>query len=150
MLRFEQSGHGFVSTLAIIAISACLGMLIDWRAPGIDRYAQDWFMRARGALPAPADIAIVAIDESSVRRLGRFPWPRSVIARAIDAVAAAGPKAIALDVLFTDTTTRDDDAALAESIARAGNVVAAAQRSEERRVGRGGGARGARPTCTDS
>src|SRR5437763_13803005 len=95
----DQAGSG-ASTLAIIVVSASLGMLIAWRAPGIDRYAQDWLTRARGTLPAPDDIAIVAIDENSVAHLGRFPWPRSVLARAIDAVAAAPPKAIALDVLI--------------------------------------------------
>jgi signal transduction histidine kinase/CHASE2 domain-containing sensor protein len=58
---------------------------------------------------------------------GRFPWSRQVIARTIDALAAARPKVIALDVLFTDPTTQEDDDNLARSIGRAGNVVVAAQ-----------------------
>ena len=60
-------------------------------------------------------------------RFGRFPWSRQVIARTIDALAAAHPKVIALDVLFTDPTTQEDDESLARSIGRAGNVVVAAQ-----------------------
>jgi signal transduction histidine kinase/CHASE2 domain-containing sensor protein len=115
------------SALAIIAISASLGVIADWRAPGIGRYTRDWLMRARGPLPVPADIAIVAIDESSMARFGRFPWSRQVIARAIDAIAQARPKVIALDILFTEPTTQEDDDALARSIGRAGNVVVAAQ-----------------------
>ena len=117
-------------TLAIVAVSASLGMLVDWRAPGIGRYAGDWLMRARGPLPAPDDIAIAAIDELSIARFGRFPWSRQVMARAIDAIAAARPKVIAVDVLFSDPTTQEDDDALARSIGRAGNVVVAAQLTE--------------------
>ena len=63
--------------------------------------------------------AIVAIDEASVARFGRFPWSRHVIARTIDAIAADRPKVIALDVLFTDPTSQEDDDALARSIGRA-------------------------------
>ena len=88
---------------------------------------RDWMIRARGPLPAPDDIAIVAIDEPSIARFGRFPWPRALSARAIDAIAAAQPKAIAVDVLYADPTSETDDSALARSIQQAGNVVVAAQ-----------------------
>src|SRR5256885_14348981 len=108
------------SALAIVAVSALLGVVADWRAPGIARYMHDWLMRARGPLPVPDDIAIVAIDEPSMARFGRFPWSRQVIARAIDTLAATHPKVIALDVLFTEPTTQEDDDALARSIGRAG------------------------------
>jgi PAS domain S-box-containing protein len=114
-------------TTVIVLAAASTGVLVDWQAPGIGRYARDWLMRARGPLPVPEDIAIVAIDESSMARFGRFPWSRQVIARTIDALAAARPKVIALDVLFTDPTTQEDDDNLARSIGRAGNVVVAAQ-----------------------
>jgi signal transduction histidine kinase/CHASE2 domain-containing sensor protein len=73
------------------------------------------------------EIAIVAIDDVSVAKLGRFPWTRSVIARALDAVASAQPKAIALDILFADPASPNDDQALADAIGRAGNVVLGSQ-----------------------
>lgn len=116
-----------VPALLIVAVSASLGVLADWRAPGIGRYVKDWLMQQRGTLPVPQDIAIVAIDEKSIGTYGRFPWPRRVIAKAIDAVKAADPKVIAVDVLFVDPTDDADDAALARSIAAAGNVVLGAQ-----------------------
>jgi PAS domain S-box-containing protein len=114
-------------SLAIVVAAASAGILVDWQAPGIGRYTRDWLMRARGPLPVPEEIAIVAIDETSMARFGRFPWSRQVIARTIDALAAARPKVIALDVLFTDPTTQEDDENLARSIGRAGNVVVSAQ-----------------------
>src|SRR6476661_5776049 len=56
----EPRGHA-IWIAAIIAVSALLGMLVDWRAPGIERYTRDWLMQVRGQLPPPDDIAIVAI-----------------------------------------------------------------------------------------
>src|ERR1022692_2000604 len=130
MLKNSGKPGKIVWTLAIALVSASLGMLADWRGPGIARYARDWMVQARGTLPAPDDIAIVAIDEPSIARFGRFPWSRRVMVRTIDALSAAQPKAIAIDVLFTDPTTQEDDDALAGSIGKAGNVVVAAQLTE--------------------
>src|SRR3954453_16248218 len=110
-------------SLAILLASATAGILVDWRAPGLSRYARDSMMRLRGPLPLPEDIAIVAIDEASIAHFGRFPWSRQVVARTIDALASAHPKVIALDVLVTDPTVQDDDETLARSIGKAGNVV---------------------------
>src|SRR5579862_6127346 len=98
----QRAGGRIAGALVIVVVSASLGLLAGWRAPGIDRYARDWLMRARGPLPVPDDIAIVAIDEPSLTRFGRFPWTRSLTARAIDVIAADRPKALALDVLYTD------------------------------------------------
>jgi len=115
------------SAALIVLLSASLGVMVDWRASGIGRYARDWLMRQRGPLPPPSDIAIVAIDEKSIGALGRFPWPRRTLAGAIDVLSGYGPKVIAVDVLFPDPTTTEDDETLARSIAHAGNVVLAAQ-----------------------
>ncbi|MGH9934670.1 MAG: CHASE2 domain-containing protein [Blastocatellia bacterium] len=107
--------------------SAILSLWIVWRAPGLEMSARDWMMRQRGLLQAPDDIVIVAIDEASLKRFGRFPWPRSLMARALDSLKNARPKAIALDVLYVEPTVKADDAALASAVERAGNVVVAAQ-----------------------
>jgi CHASE2 domain-containing sensor protein len=116
-----------IVALAAIVVSALLGTFVCWRAPGIDQYMRDWMIQTRGPLPAPDDIAIVAIDEPSIGRFGRFPWSRTLSAHAIDAIAAGQPKAIAVDVLYADPTSEVDDSTLARSIQQAGNVVVAAQ-----------------------
>lgn len=94
--------------------------------------------------PAEArqDIVLVTIDDGSIRRLeehaGRWPWPRVVHGLVIDYLARAEAKLIVYDVLFTERDRRtfemggetwsgeESDRALAESVARAGNVVVAA------------------------
>jgi signal transduction histidine kinase/CHASE2 domain-containing sensor protein len=127
LLQGKRKRGKWPSAALIVLLSATLGVLANWRAPGIGRYTRDWLMRQRGPLPAPADIAIVAIDEKSIREFGRFPWPRQVLAKTIDILNAADPKVLALDVLFPDPTSHEADETLARSIGRAGNVVLAAQ-----------------------
>ncbi|PKO25082.1 MAG: histidine kinase [Betaproteobacteria bacterium HGW-Betaproteobacteria-8] len=71
------------------------------------------------------DIIIVAIDDKSIAALGRWPWRRAVHAELLDRIGADNPKAIGLDVLFTepDLTHHNDDTLLAASIKRNGPVV---------------------------
>jgi signal transduction histidine kinase/CHASE2 domain-containing sensor protein len=135
----SRTGHrpaqiGWVAALMLLASG--LGMFVTWRVPGLELYARNWLTRARGPLPVPDDIAIVAIDEASLARFGRYPWRRNLTAQMLDQLAAAHPKVISLDVLFSDATNNADDSALALAIAKAGNVVTAAQltRTESGRV----------------
>jgi PAS domain S-box-containing protein len=113
--------------IAIIIVSTIVAMIFSWRAPGLDLYARDRLMQARGPVSPPDDIVIVAIDEASITRFGRFPWPRGLTARALDTISSAQPKAIALDVLYSEPTEGADDVALADAIKRSGNTVVAAQ-----------------------
>jgi signal transduction histidine kinase/CHASE2 domain-containing sensor protein len=122
----RRSGQiGWVA--ALLLVSAGLGMFVTWRMPGLELYSRNWLTRTRGPLPVPDDIAIVAIDEASLTRFGRYPWRRNLTAQILDQLAVARPKAIALDVLFSEATNNVDDSALASAIAKAGNVVAATQ-----------------------
>ena len=113
--------------VGLMLVCAAAGLLVTWRMPGLELYAQKWLVRTRGPLPVPDDIAIVAIDETSLKRFGRFPWHRSLTAQMLGQLSQTLPKAIALDVLFSDATNSADDSALAAAIGRAGNVVTAAQ-----------------------
>src|SRR5262245_9530698 len=113
--------------MAIVFASVFIGVGLSWRMPELDLAARDWMLRSRGKIVPPPEIAIIAIDEASIARLGRFPWPRALMARGLERISAARPKVIALDVLYSEPTAAADDQALATAIARAGNVVVAAQ-----------------------
>ncbi len=60
-------------------------------------------MRANGQVGQ--DIVIAAIDENSIDTIGRWPWPRSVMADALDIISEAGAKVIGLNVLYTEPET---------------------------------------------
>jgi CHASE2 domain-containing sensor protein/signal transduction histidine kinase len=86
-----------------------------------DRLIYDRFMRLQ-AQSAPADIAIIAIDEKSLEQLGRWPWPRRVHAQLIGQLAVAKPAVLALDILMPETSgdsAVDDDAVLAAAMRQA-------------------------------
>jgi adenylate cyclase len=67
------------------------------RLASLDAY-QQFSPRERRSAPA----VIVAIDESSLERLGQWPWPRTRIARLIDKLREARPAAIGVDILFSE------------------------------------------------
>ena len=85
----------------------------------------------RGTVPAPESISVVAIDDETFsvfntrRERVRYPFPRSYFARVIDRLDADGAKVIAYDIQFTEETEVEEDAALVESVAQAGNLVLA-------------------------
>jgi adenylate cyclase len=87
----------------------------------------------RGAQPAPQEIVFVAIDESTLQEFRRhhpqhseFPFPRTYDAQVIDHIRAAGAKAIAVDLQFSQPTDTADDNDLAAAIERArGKIVLA-------------------------
>jgi adenylate cyclase len=80
----------------------------------------------RGAQKPPPQVVIVAIDDVTFSELRlQWPFPRRTHARLLDRISAGHPKAIAFDVQFTEATTRAQDEALLDAVARAGNVVLA-------------------------
>jgi len=70
--------------------------------------------RSRASAPA----VVVAIDERALDARGQWPWPRTVVADLVRAIAAAGPAAIGVDLLFVepDRSASGADTALAQAI----------------------------------
>lgn len=115
----------------------------------VESASYDWRVRET-AVPATATspVVIVDIDESSIRALepmiGKWTWPRSVYAAAIDYIASGGARVIAVDLLLGEregrsqmvingeTVTGDvSDRALAEAARSAGNVIFLAEATFE-------------------
>ena len=97
------------------------------------RLAGDAMLRWVGALPPPLapdqpEVVLVAIDPQSLRAAPDWPWPRTLHARAVRNLHAAGAKAIAFDVDFSTPRGDAADAALVRAVEEAGNVVLAAFR----------------------
>ncbi|MEW5735043.1 MAG: serine/threonine-protein kinase [Thermodesulfobacteriota bacterium] len=62
----------------------------------------DLLMRMRGDSKAESDIVLVNIDEPSLTTLGRWPWPRSVLAEGIAKIKAGAPKVVGLSVILSE------------------------------------------------
>lgn len=62
----------------------------------------DILMGFRGNPTENQDIVLIDIDNDSIEKLGRWPWPRSLIAEGIDKLSAASPKAIGLNIIYSE------------------------------------------------
>lgn len=109
-------------------ISSLVVVLIDFSSipfvHNVDLKMKDLRLLLRGPIKPPSSVVIVAIDNKSVREIGRWPWSREVIGDLIKGMSDFGVKVAALDVVFSETQNPVSDTALAESIVLSGNVIA--------------------------
>ena len=80
-------------------------------------------LRRLTPLPVDPRILLVTIDDASLKKLGQWPWPRSLHADLIDRLSAAQPTAILFDVIFSDPADPAADKRLADAVCSAGNVL---------------------------
>lgn len=97
-----------------------------WFAPSsiraIEDRVGDLFWRAAAQSGEERRVVLVDIDESSLQRVGPWPWPRARLANLIEGIRAAGPAVLSLDIVLAEA--RPDDAVLRDSLSEAGPVVA--------------------------
>lgn len=67
----------------------------------LERTAYDWGVRASSRSPSDK-VVVIAIDESSIRNIGRWPWSRDVHARMAESLAAAKAKVVGNLVFFSE------------------------------------------------
>ena len=117
---------GAVAASVVVAVAI---LLLSWTTyfAELNSTAYDFTMRLAGPVPIHSPTLIVAIDEDSLRREGRWPWSRDKLARLIDRIETAKPAAIGIDLLLGDQTTPEADYALATAIANSHAIVLGAQ-----------------------
>lgn len=62
----------------------------------------DLRMGFRGDDARSTEVVLVDIDDDSIEKLGRWPWPRAVIARGIRKITSGGAKAIGLNFIYSE------------------------------------------------
>lgn len=67
------------------------------------------------------NILIVAVDEKSVNKIGRWPWDRKIIGDLFRKLS--GASVVSLDIVFSEYSNHESDEYLAESISENGNVI---------------------------
>ena len=68
---------------------------------GLERTAYDWGVRA-SSRTASDKVVVIAIDEASVRNMGRWPWSRDVHAKMTDILTNAKAKVVGNLVFFSE------------------------------------------------
>jgi adenylate cyclase len=138
-----------IAALVVFGTDPFVALFSSGQGPleGIELKTYDWRLR-QTADPTTArqDIALVEIDETSLRQLegelGRWPWPRVVHSMLLDFLGRAPAKLIAYDVDFAEADSRlafdfgrstwsgrESDDALVSSVRKLGNVILPANAS---------------------
>jgi len=85
---------GLVVVVVVLILSRASNLM-----SGLENKAYDLGVRASSKVPSDK-IAVIAIDDASIARIGRWPWSRDVHAKMIDLLTQAHAKVIGEAVFF--------------------------------------------------
>src|SRR3954469_17175814 len=96
---------GFWKTDWFLGLAVVVAFIFFNRATdlvaSLERKAYDLGVQASNRAPDP-DIVVIAIDDTSIANIGRWPWQRDVLAKMTEQLAAAKPKVIGSTVLVSE------------------------------------------------
>jgi adenylate cyclase len=101
---------------AAAAILIVLAFAVAFDLPALSPLQGAWFDACERLVPRPVaatPVIIVAIDDESLAMLGRWPWPRSLVAALVRSIAAFSPGAIGLDIVMPEADPLSPEHALA-------------------------------------
>lgn len=111
----------FVSLAITCSLAALILLFVRSKTYQIlELKALDVRFTLRGALPARGPIVHIDIDDTSLAKIGRWPWPRSYHAKLTSILKECGAYQILWDVIFTepDKENPQEDAIFSEAISR--------------------------------
>ena len=93
-----QLGGGFLVALMMSG----LYLFLPGEFQSLDNKFRDFLFVIRGEIPTTGNVAIVDIDEKSLKEMGQWPWPRDRFAKVLENLGAAGAGIIGLDIVFAE------------------------------------------------
>jgi serine/threonine-protein kinase len=83
----------FAALAFVVLFFALAYTVLSDTVEGLERYGYDVGVRARDRVPSDR-VAVVTIDEKSVREIGKWPWPRDQQGEIYKLLQAAGARAV--------------------------------------------------------
>ncbi len=116
-----NKAENLIAFLVIVILPLLLLLWVrdSWVFKGVDGAFYDNLILLRGSQPC-STMVLVAIDDSSLKKLGHWPWSRGVIAEGLNRIH--GEKVIGIDIFFSEGTNTFEDMLLTEAISKH-NVV---------------------------
>src|SRR3989338_829086 len=102
-LHVSPKGHSFLTYLEL--------KLLDTK-----------FQTRKPQQPDPR-IVIISIDDESIKKFGRWPWDRRILAQALKNLKEAGPTVTGMDVVFSEKDPLGGDGVFAEHMKYMNNLV---------------------------
>ena len=111
----------------VLAVALAIAILSGWTPPAtqIDNYAYDWMYRMHPPAAAEPRSMILAIDDATYSAMGGVREYRAMLAKALELLAPARPKVVALDIILTDKEDPAEDDRLARAMHGVKNLVLA-------------------------
>ena len=100
MRKFDFWKTDWALGVAVVIVIALFNRVSDL-VPSLERKAYDLGVIATSRAPSDK-IAVIAIDEASIRSIGRWPWPRDVQAKMVDLLAGAKARVIGSTILLSE------------------------------------------------
>jgi len=102
-------GRVYLIALGVIVLVGALFLSAPDFLTALEVRLYDLHFKLRGTQHQTADqVVIAAIDEKSLAALGRWPWPRSLMADLVRKLSADGARVIAIDVLLSEPEASGD------------------------------------------
>src|SRR5690349_16393892 len=112
-----------------LGMTIATGLLfLNARYPSMLRVSElkafDLRMHARAERKPLGEVAIVAIDDKSIAELGRWPWPRTTLARLTQALKSYNAGVVGFDMVFSepDDHSVSNDQTFADALAAHGTA----------------------------
>lgn len=103
VLRFLQRfGSGRLIGLLLLADLLFIRLWDPAPVEIIRHKAFDLYQRIQPRAPSAERVAIVDIDEESLKALGQWPWPRTIVADLVSRLSERGVMVIGFDILFPE------------------------------------------------
>jgi len=109
----------------VLAAAFVVALTASWTPLGtqIDNTAYDWIFRIKQPRPWQPESIVLAVDELSFTALGGQLGLRRALADGLERIAAASPKAVALDVTLADEGDQDSDQRLEAAFRATRNLI---------------------------
>ncbi len=113
--------------VAVLAVTLAIAIVLGWTALAtqIDDDAYDWMFRLNPPVSAQPHSLILAIDDATFGAMGGVRAYRTMLAQALERLAPAQPKVVAIDMVLADQEDRQEDDRLARAMHATKNLVLA-------------------------
>ena len=100
----DRPSYGYLAAWGLIASLLVAGLYLHrpFLLAELDRQAYDILLQSAHPAQTSGRVVIVSLDERSLARFGRWPWPRSRLAQLLEKIGALGAASVGIDMIFAE------------------------------------------------
>ena len=102
MAKRKRQANVSAVLVGLAAIAVILAVYLSGRLDWLELQTYDWRVRYANSIRPRSDIVCIFIDDTTLDRYGRWPWPRDAQAPLISIPAELGAKKILVDLTWSD------------------------------------------------